>query len=74
MTNEKIDNALFDALNMPAKTEGHKLHRAVTVYNLKHWYATNGIFWPALDSAQREVFDECTALSINIEIERCHHA
>lgn len=70
ITAEKLD-AMFDrAMNMPGNTEAEKTQRAVSVSNVKHWYSMIGMLWPALDSKQREIFNEAYDISKQIGIER----
>lgn len=67
---EQLDNALNEALELCANTTAQQFYQTVKVSNIKQHYANNGIYWPALDAKQREVFDRCERIALEIGIER----
>lgn len=66
----QMDKVFYEALALQANTPAEHLHRTVKVSNIKNMYCEYQMFWPALDAAQREVFDACEREALVIGIER----
>lgn len=69
MKTEKLDVAFESALQMPAESDFQSICRATAVKNVLYWYQQCGVFYPPMNSMQRDVFEQCQNYIMEIKNE-----
>lgn len=69
MDAKKLDKALEDALQMPARTNCERFQRAVSVANVKYWYEKSAGTVPTVPENLQEIFDKCAADAVELGVQ-----
>ena len=59
VTNEQLDNALFDTIRKQPKNDFESFQRMLSVATLVSWYQHREMFYPPMGSTDSETFHKC---------------